>query len=265
MKFISLVFDYDFDKQKKSGRIWAEKAYRSKNFIFEYTAASIATFCHHNPERQYIIDTDNVDLLSSKIDQYAVDTSNIEVRDSSELIEEWCKDDYCFWPLLRHLDYHASQSEENLVKLDNDLTCLKSIDDLDDFQGALAWKFERKVSDGRDYWGEKYACINALGTDEFLEYNTGILGISKENLHLTKEMIEACQKLIEVDVSSVIRFPEAPGVTVKTYSTSDQTATNWIFHKNNLNVSETYEYFHHHCYSPLAKNDCINWAEFLKK
>ena len=78
-------------------------------------------------------------------------------------------------------------------------------------------------------------------------------------------MIETCQKLINVDVSSVIRFPEAPGVTVKTYSTSDQTATNWVFHKNNLNVSETHDYFHHHCYGHDAKNDCIRSAEFLKK
>ena len=187
MKFISLVFDYDFGKQKKSGRIWADRAYRSKDFIFEYTAASIATFCHHNPDKKYIIDTDDVDLLTLKIKQYSVDTSCIEIRDSSELISEWCKDDYCFWPLLRHLDYHASRSEESIVKLDNDLTCLKSVDGLDNFEGVLAWKFERKVSDGRDYWGEKYACAKAIGTDQFLEYNTGVLGISKDNLHITKE------------------------------------------------------------------------------
>ena len=67
MKFISLVFDYDFGKQKKSGRIWADRAYRSKDFIFEYTAASIVTFCHHNPDKKYIIDTDDVDLLTLKI------------------------------------------------------------------------------------------------------------------------------------------------------------------------------------------------------
>ena len=53
MKFISLVFDYDFGKQKSSGRIWAEKAYKSNDFVFEYTAASIATFCHKNPNKKY--------------------------------------------------------------------------------------------------------------------------------------------------------------------------------------------------------------------
>ena len=265
MKFISLVFDYNFKKQKSSGRIWAEKAYRSKDFIFEYSAASIATFCHQNPGTKYIIDTDDVQLLTDKISQYDVDISGLDVRDSKSLIEEWSKDEYCFWPLLRHLDHHASTSSENVIKLDNDLTCLKSIEGLNNFSGALAWKFERRVSDGRDYWGEKYACINGLGTDQFLEYNTGILGISKENLHITKEIIDACQKLISVDISGVVMFPEAPGVTVKTYSTSDQTATNWVFHKHNLHVQETHEYFIHHCYSYDAKNNCIKEARFLKK
>jgi hypothetical protein len=265
MKFVSLVFDYDFKKQKSSGRIWADQAYRSKDFIFEYTAASIATFCHRNPKIKYIVDTDSVELLNSKLDQYLIDTSFLDIRDSTDLIRQWSKDDYCFWPLLRHLDYHASQSEESIVKLDNDLTCLKPIDDLLEFKGALAWKFERRVCDGRDYWGEKYACINALGTDQFSEYNTGVLGISKENLCITKEMLDTCEKLIDIDVSDVIRFPEAPGVKVKTYSTSDQTATNWVFHKNNLDVLETYDYFYHHCYGHDAKKDCITAAEFLRK
>jgi hypothetical protein len=265
MKTVSLVFEYDIEKQKRSGRVWAEAGYKTKDFVFEYSAASFASFLYHNPDRVHIVDTDDVDLLYGKIKKYNVNHDRLDIRDSTELIREWSKDEYCFWPLLRHLDYHASNSNESIVKLDNDLTCLKQTDELENFKGALAWKFERNVSSGRDYWGEKFACQNALGTDNFLEYNTGVLGISAENLHITKDMIMTCQKLIDVDISSVVKFPESPGLKVKTYSTSDQTATNWAFHKNNLKVTETYDYFHHHCYGHDAKSDCIKAADFLKK
>ena len=257
MKTVSLVFEYDLEKQKKSGRVWSKEAYRDKDFVFEYSAASFASFLHKNPKRVHIVDTDNVDLLYSKIKKYNVNYSNLDIRDSTEIINEWKSKDYCFFPLLEHIRYHANQSNESVVKLDNDLTCLRPIDDLDNFSGILSWKFERNVSSGRDYWGEKYVCQQALGTDNFNEYNTGVLGISKDNLHIVDEFIDVTEKLISVDASSVIRFKSHPGQRAKTYSTSDQTAVNWVFHKNNLSVTETYDYFNHHCYRIDAKLDCI--------
>ena len=257
MKTVSLVFEYDIEKQKRSGRVWAEAGYKTKDFVFEYSAASFASFLYHNPDRVHIVDTDDVDLLYGKIKKYNVNHDRLDIRDSTELIREWSKDEYCFWPLLRHLDYHASNSNESIVKLDNDLTCLKNIGELEDFSDILAWKFERNVSTGRDYWGEKFVCNKALGTDNFNEYNTGVLGISKKNLQIVDEFISVTESLISVDASSVIRFKSHPGVIAKTYATSDQTAVNWVFHNNNLNIAETYDYFFHHCYDINAKDNCI--------
>ena len=257
MKTISLVFDYDFNKQKKSGRVWSEKGYRNKDFVFEYSAASFASLLYHNPGRVHIVDTDDVDLLYGKIKKYNVNHDNLDIRDSRTLISEWSSKDYCFFPLLEHIRYHAKNSSESVVKLDNDLTCLRPVDNLENFQDILSWKFERNVSQGRDYWGEKYVCKKALGTDNFNEFNTGVLGISKNNLSIADEFIEITEKLISIDASDVIRFKSYPDARSKIYSTSDQTAVNWVFHKNNLNVIETYDYFNHHCYRIDAKLDCI--------
>jgi len=266
MKTVSLVFEYDLEKQKKSGRVWSKEAYKDKDFVFEYSAASFASFLHHNPERVHIVDTDNPDLLYNKIKKYNVPYENLDIRNSSDLIDSWKEKDYCFFPLLEHVRYHAKNSTESIVKLDNDLTCLKPIDGLENFSGILSWKFERYVSSGRDYWGEKYVCQQALGTDDFNEYNTGVLGVSVENLNIVDEFISITDKLISVDASSVIRFKSHPEARSKTYATSDQTAVNWVFHKNNLKVTETYDYFNHHCYRIDAKLDCIKDSErYLKR
>ena len=43
MKIVSLVFNYDLEKQRDSGRLWGKQGYRNKDYIFEYSAASIST------------------------------------------------------------------------------------------------------------------------------------------------------------------------------------------------------------------------------
>ena len=68
MKVISLVFDYDLDKQVESGRTWGKQGYKSKDFIFEYSAASFATFADKNPGFHHEIMTDDIDLLNKKLD-----------------------------------------------------------------------------------------------------------------------------------------------------------------------------------------------------
>ena len=265
MKTVSLVFDYNLEKQKKSGRFWSEQGYKNKDFIFEYSAASFASFLSVNPNRVHIVDTDDVDLLFTKMKKYDVNLKNLDIRDSRDLISEWTQEEYCFWPLLYHFRYHSQKSDQSLVKLDNDLTCLKPIEGLDNFKGALAWQFERNVKDGRPYWGESYVCREALGTDNFLQYNTGVLGVSKENLKIVDDFIETTRSLINVDASHVIRFRDDPLRRVKTYATSDQTAVNWVFSKHNLKVTETNDYFLHHCYSIDAKKNCIEESKkYLK-
>jgi hypothetical protein len=263
MKTISLVFDYNFKKQEESGRIWAKDGYKSKDFIFEYSAASFATFVDKNPKRVHIIDTDDPDMLVKKLKKYKINLDNLDIRDSYDLINQWSSHHYCFWPLLKHIQYHAKNSLESIVKLDNDLTSLKPLDGFDDFEDVLAWKFERNVKNGRPYWGEKYVCQQALGTDNFLQYNTGVLGISKKYLNIVNDFLETTEKLINVDASSVIRYKENLSKRSKIYATSDQTGVNYVFHKYNLKVIETYDLFNHHCYSIDAKHQCIKDAKHL--
>lgn len=264
MKIFSLIFDYDLEKMKKSGRPWANNAYKDKDFVFSYSAASIATFVEKNPHLKYEIITDDVEALVQKIDLYSISTSNLQIVNAKDLIKDWTSHWYCFWPLLKSFDYF-SKYEDGVIKLDNDLTCLKPIDDLLNHEGAIVWKKERLCSNGREYWGEKFAAKNALGTDNFYIYNTGVWGMSKKYHSLVPEILEICEKLISVDISSVSRFPESPGIIAKTYSTSDQVSNCFFLHKNQIPVKESYEWFDHHCYSHDAKKVTIERARHLLK
>jgi len=264
MKIISLVFEYDLSKVAESGRAWGYQGYKNKDFIFEYSAASYATFAHHNPKLEYIIDTDDPDFLWKKMKQYNVSTSNINIVGSSEEIEEWKQHPYCFWPLAMHRKKYVSFGE-TIIKLDNDLTCLKPIDNLLGFEECLAWQYERNVNEGKERWGERYVCREALGTDDFPEYNLGVLGINKNHLHVIDECIDYADKLISVDASDVIAYNEAPGRKFKMWIVSEQTAMNYAMWKNGLNVQETNDYFVHHCYGFDVKQNVIKSAQFLLK
>jgi len=263
IKIYSLVFDYNLEKMKQTGRPWAEKAYKDKDFIFEYSAASIATFLDKNPHLRYDVLTDDVDLLSAKIERYRVSTSNLYIQDASSLISSWTSHWYCFWPLIQSFDHFAS-SGSSVLKLDNDLTCLKPIDDLLSFDGAIVWKKERMCSEGKDYWGEKFAASRAFGTDRFLIYNTGTWGLSSKWIQKAREIPSLCEKLTAVDISSVSRFPESPGKFSSVFNTSDQTSNCFFLEKLKIPVIESHLWFDHHCYSHEAKKDCIERAKFLK-
>ena len=263
-KIFSLVFDYNITKMQQTGRPWANIAYKNKDFIFEYSAASIATFLHHNPHLQYEIMTDDVNLLSEKISHYKVSTKNLILEDSTNLICEWSSHWYCFWPLIKVFDYHINQ-QKNVLKLDNDLTCLKPIDDLLLHKGAIVWKYERICAQGKERWGEKLAAKSAFGTDNFKIWNTGTWGLSKEFQSLAKEIPALCEKMISIDISSISAFPESPGIVSKTYNTSDQASNCYFLHKNEIPILESYKWFEHHCYSHNAKNNCVLQANYLLK
>jgi len=263
LKIYSLVFDYDVVKMQQTGRPWADKAYKNKNFIFEYTAASVATFLHHNPHLSYEILTDDVDLLSQKIDTYAVSTRNLKLTDASKLISDWTSHWYCFWPLISSFNHLLSS--DGVLKLDNDLTCLKPIDDLLSHKGAIVWKKERLCSNGRDYWGEKMAAQKALGTDNFYIYNTGVWGLSSEYVESAKMIPEICEKLISVDISSISRFPESPGIRSKVFNTSDQVSNCYFLHEKRIPILEAESWFEHHCYGHDIKKNCIERAKNLLK
>jgi len=264
MKIFSLVFDYNITKMQQTGRPWANIAYKNKDFIFEYSAASIATFLYHNPHLTYDVFTDDVNLLEEKISKYKVSTKNLRVIDSIDLIKLWSSHWYCFWPLISVFNHHLGKNQD-ILKLDNDLTCLKPIDDILKHKGAIVWKYERMCSQGKDRWGEKLAAKSAFGTDNFKIWNTGTWGLSKEYHELAKEIPTFCEKMIAVDISSVSLFPESPGVVSKTYNTSDQVSNCFFLHTNKIPILESNKWFEHHCYKHDAKKDCISAATFLIK
>lgn len=262
-KIFSLVFDYNIIKMQQTGRPWANVAYKNKDFIFEYSAASIATFLHHNPHLQYDVMTDDVNLLDEKLSLYKVDKRNLYIQDANDLIKEWTSHWYCFWPLIQVFN-HQINLGNNVLKLDNDLTCLGPIDDLLKHEGAIVWKYERVCSQGKDRWGEKLAAKVALGTDNFKIWNTGTWGLTKKFHELAKEIPKLCEMLISVDISSVSAFPESPGVFSKTYNTSDQVSNCYFLHKHEIPILESARWFEHHCYGHDAKKNCIQMARQFK-
>lgn len=262
-KIYSLVFDYNISKMQSSGRHWADEAYKNKDYIFSYSAASIATFIHHNPKRLYTVYTDDCRLLLEKLDSYDVSLDFLDTVDASEKIQEWMRHSYCFWPLVEVAKMHHD-GQKDALKLDNDLTCLKPIDELLEHRGAIVWKYERKVSEGRDYWGERKAAQAALGTTDFKIYNMGLFGLSKEHQANAADVAAYCDALTKVDISDVHRYPEKPGEVASMWSCSEQTAVNYFFHKNEVPVKEGYHFFDHHCYDK-SKAGVMQGAEHLRR
>jgi len=264
-KFISLVFDYDFLKMYSSGRVWAKEGYKNRDNIFEYAAASIATVLNHNKKTQYDVLTDNRELLLSKISQYDVNCNNLNVVENSELIKKWSQHEYCFWPIVEYYSQEFCE-HENVIKLDNDLTCLKNCDDLFNLidDNALMWKFERKCSDGKLHWGEKYAAEKAFNTSNFDIHNMGIFALPQK-FHTHKDELKILtQKLIDVDISSIVKFSEGENIRVKIWSCSEQTAYNYFCSKHRIPIIDTTQWFEHHCYEK-TKLSCVMAAKYLKK
>ena len=260
----SLVFDYNINKLQSTGRPWADQAYKNKEFIFQYSAASIATFVHHNPHLQYNVLTDDISLLKTELLQYTkININNVNIIDAAKKISDWTSHWYCFWPLISVFD-DALSTGQNVLKLDNDLTCLKPIDDLLNHDGAIVWKQERLCANGRPYWGESYAARNAFGTDNFFIWNTGTWGLTKKWHDSAREIPTLCQKMLSVDISSVARFPERPDIINKTFNTSDQVSNCFFLHKNAVPILESNEWFEHHCYGHDAKTMCISRANNLR-
>lgn len=271
--FYSLIFDYDIPTMESSGRHWAQSAYRGKDYIFSYSAASIATILHHNPTIDYRIMTDDKKLLIEKLKAYKIDVDQLmhsgvgfTIQEEKQLIDEWKSNKYCFWPLIKSMDLMvAGHPGKRVVKLDNDLTCLKPLDfKFYSHPGSHVWKFERECSTGKEYWGERLAARTAFGTENFKIYNTGIWSIHPDHSHLAAEIPTLCQAGAEVDISRVSHFPDKPGYKAKMWACVDQTSNNYWLHSYRVPVLETHEYFMHHCYVP-NKEGVLKAAEYLKK
>lgn len=264
--FYSLIFDYNINTMTQSGRHWASTAYKNKDYIFSYSAASLSTVIHHNKDIKYHILCDDVELLKDKLDYYNVDKNLFIFNNIKNTINEWKNNQYCFWPLIKSMDYMCDEYKNNtIVKLDNDLTCLKKLDvEFYNHNGSHVWKFERECSSGRDYWGEKLAAKVAFGTDNFKIYNTGIWSINPQYFNVKDDIKKYCISASNVDISSVSHFPDKPGVKAKTWACADQTSNNYWLHKNKIPTLETYKWFNHHCYV-TNKEGVIEQAKYLRK
>lgn len=99
-----------------------------------------------------------------------------------------------------HLKMYEEETAQ-LLKLDNDLECIKPLDIFLGSNDILLWKHERNVSSGREYWGERLASRKAFGTENYELYNIGVLGLPEGNKkNLINEMLAAAYKMSEVDI-----------------------------------------------------------------
>lgn len=252
MKVIALVFDYDLNMVSAIGRRWAKDVYKNKDFIFEYSAASYATFVDKNPVTKFNIYTDDIELLRDKLGKYNINLNNIVFYDYRDRLSKYINLDYSFRILFDVIKENHS-STEYTVKIDNDTIFLDSIPDMPDNDNrVLVWKKEHYVDTGNPLWGEKKACQIAIGHTDFYVYNVGVvglpIGIQKDEAEITMNA------LINVDISDVT------DVGSKIYHCCEQTAWNWIFHKYRYNIIETYPYVKHHFEN---KMNCIIDAKYL--
>lgn len=263
-EFYSLVFAYDLDRMVDSGRHWAKDGYKSTDYIFQYSAASIATFLHHNPFFTYTAYTDDVALLAKHVDAYDVNVDKLNIMSRRVDIARWkAESSYAFNPIVQ-LAHEQYDGEHWAFKLDNDLVCLKPIDKLLQHDGAILWKRERMCSDGKEYWGERLACRTALGTDDFPIYNMGVFALGGRHHAVGRHVRELCEKIAAVDISSVSQFPDKPGFKAKSWFAAEQSAVSYALHAAGVPIIESYEYFDHVCYTK-SKQGVLDGAKFLLK
>ena len=183
MRVSSLVFDYSSVSAKNaSGRSEISESLNC-DFIFSYSAASVSSFLIHNPDLNYIVNTDNPDFFLDNISDYDVSLSNLRIVDWSEKIKEWKTHRYCFYPAMMHSLLHSKEAQKNkesFVKLDNDLICKKSIKNIFEDFDCVIWDYigrsNNMINSGREYWGEGYCAMKTVGTTDFMGYNIGVLG-----------------------------------------------------------------------------------------
>ncbi len=254
MKAIALTFDYDLNKMKSNGRFWAEKVYGTKTLdIFKYSAASYATFIDKNKNIPLTIYTNNIELIERCLNEYNVDLSKVEFIDYSYEISKSKESPYTFQPIV-DLCYNFKDSNEYILKIDNDLIWKSSIPNIDEKKDILVWKFERFVKDGDPRMGEILVCQKVCNEINFKEYNIGILGYPIG--YPMQDFYEICDKMVNVDIKPVSDL----GVNI--YHCCEQTAQSWIFHKYNYNIIETYDFIDHWYEN---KSMCIEKAKYLKK
>jgi hypothetical protein len=253
MKVIALTYNYDLNKLSEIGRTWAGSVYGGKDFIFEYSAASYATFLDKNPNLVLHLYTDDVKFIKEKMSKYNVEQDRVIYYDFSPQLVKYNNGLKYSFDVLTDFIYFAKSSNEFTIKIDNDLI----------FNGPLptpqenevfVWKYERKISEGNPLMGEIKVAQETLGRTDIPIYNLGVLGLPVN--YPEKELRKICNAMVCVDISSVT------DLNTKIWHCCEQTANNWIFHKHNYKIVETHNVVSHH-YD--VKSKCIEQAKYLLK
>jgi len=253
MKFIALNYNYDLNKMSQIGRKWAYEVYKNNEFIFDYSAASYASFIDKNKNSVLHLYTDNVNLMREKMSFYNIDQDRIIYIDySNELRKYGSELNYSFTVLNDFINYAKSETEYT-VKIDNDLFFHSELPKIDE-DSIMVWKYERIVKNGDPRWGEIKICNHITKNLDFKIYNLGIFGLPVGyDIESAKKIME---EMISVDISDVT------DVDSKIYHCCEQTANNWIFHIEKYNVVEMYNYVDHLF---DRKGDCIELSKYLLK
>lgn len=255
MKIITLTFAYDISKLFEIGRFWAKDVYIDKEFIFEYSAASYATFLDKNPNLKLHLYTDDVMLIKEKLNKYNVNLDNVVYYDYSEKIKSYeGKLKYSF-DILHDFIMEFKSDKEYTIKIDCDLTFYDKIPNIDDDnKDILVWKYERMLFEGDPRMGEIKSSILSVGDVNYKIFNIGLLGLPAS--FETNELDSVYRKMVDVDITDV------SDLNVKSWHCAEQTAKNWLFHKHNYNVKETYNVVDHNF---SVKKKCIDDAKYLLK
>jgi hypothetical protein len=255
MKIVTLTFAYDIEKLFEVGRFWAKDVYINKDFIFEYSAASYATFLDKNKDLILNVYTDDISLLKEKLSKYNVELNNVVFHDYSKKLDSYKgKLKYSF-DILHDFILETKSDTEYTIKVDCDLTFYNEIPIVENiYKDVLVWKYERMLFDGDHRMGEIKSSINSVGNENYEIYNIGILGIPPN--FPVDELDIVYRKMADVDILDV------SDLKVKSWHCAEQTSKNWIFKKYGYKVIETYNIVNHHF---SKKINCIEEAKYLLK
>jgi hypothetical protein len=145
--------------------------------------------------------------------------------------------------------------KEYTIKIDCDLTFYDKIPNIDDDnKDILVWKYERMLFEGDPRMGEIKSSTLSVGDVNYKIFNIGLLGLPAS--FETNELDSVYRKMVDVDITDV------SDLNVKSWHCAEQTAKNWLFHKHNYNVKETYNIVDHNF---SVKKKCIDDAKYLLK
>jgi hypothetical protein len=255
VKIITLTFAYDIPKLFEIGRFWAKDIYIDKDFIFDYSAASYATFLYKNEDLKLHLYTDDINLIKKKLYKYNVNIDNVIYYDYSDKIKSYKNNLKYSFDILHDFIIDSKSDKEYTIKIDCDLTFHDKIPNIDNYnKDILVWKYERMLFEGDPKMGEIKSSLLSVGDFNYKIFNIGLLGLPAS--FEINELDFIYRKMADVDIMDI------SDLNVKSWHCAEQTAKNWLFHKYNYNIKETYNIVDHNFSN---KKKCIDDAKYLLK